>query len=287
MNGKIYLQTSEGLRPAKITFPGDDEEQLENIARISLKTTERFVPGLPAVRRRKSSKNEPGPEESNHKVCPAKTSPIKDNEDGERSTLKSKRGAKSPPKTADQRKSLKANEVSSTNPGTSSAAGSAEPISPLKSKRETRAERREAKLELIHTGIAETSQINEETSSRSEQSNDSGARSVRSNLCSSDSDMNITCESIDALINKSDSNVSVELEETINLKPWTRHEDMILLQNIKKDYSESTFVAVSEMLGDRTVDQVNTSYCSNFCINVLDNKTKFFPVKKIFLTFSI
>lgn len=42
----------------------------------------------------------------------------------------------------------------------------------------------------------------------------------------------------------------------INNKPWTRQEDMILLQSIKKEYSENSFLLISEKLEDRTVDQV-------------------------------
>lgn len=44
--------------------------------------------------------------------------------------------------------------------------------------------------------------------------------------------------------------------DLINDKPWTRQEDMILLQNIKKEYSENSFLLISEKLENRTVDQV-------------------------------
>lgn len=41
-----------------------------------------------------------------------------------------------------------------------------------------------------------------------------------------------------------------------NTKPWTRQEDMILLQSVKKEYSENSFQLISEKLNNRTVDQV-------------------------------
>lgn len=115
MNGRIYLQTSEGLRPAKITFPGADDEKLENISRVSLKTTERFIPCPPARKRRKSSKRDSISEESNVKPCSSKGSPTKDSlEEGEKPLAKSnKKGMKSPPKSTDSKKSVKSTSVKS------------------------------------------------------------------------------------------------------------------------------------------------------------------------------
>jgi len=50
--------------------------------------------------------------------------------------------------------------------------------------------------------------------------------------------------------------VDIIKSDLINNKPWTRQEDMILLQKIKKEYSEKSFVLISEKLENRSVDQV-------------------------------
>jgi len=101
LNGRIYLQTPEGLRPAKITFPGEDQEKLENIARVSLKMVDKVIPTpISPKKRRKSSKNESNHDDVDQKQCITKYSPIKDNEDNEKSkskgnvkfTLKSDKG---------------------------------------------------------------------------------------------------------------------------------------------------------------------------------------------------
>lgn len=105
LNGRIYLQTPEGLRPAKITFPG--EEKLENIARISLKIADKAIPPISSKKRRKSSKNDSSHEDMcTQKQCATKQySPLKDNEDNEKA--KSKRNVKFTTFKADQRKILK------------------------------------------------------------------------------------------------------------------------------------------------------------------------------------
>lgn len=54
--------------------------------------------------------------------------------------------------------------------------------------------------------------------------------------------------------------------DLINNKPWTRQEDMILLQSIKKEYSESSFLLISEKLENRTVDQVISFFIFNSTI---------------------
>ena len=104
MNGRIYLQTSEGLRPAKITFPGEDDEKLENISRVSLKTTERFIPSSPPRKRRKCAKRDSISEESSTKSCTSKTLLSKDIDDNDKSGTKSQKGLKSPPKLTDNKK---------------------------------------------------------------------------------------------------------------------------------------------------------------------------------------
>lgn len=84
LNGRIYLQTPEGLRPAKITFPGEHQEKLENIARISLKTADKAVLPMSSKKGRKSSKNESSREDVCQKQCTSKYLPLKDNEDNEK-----------------------------------------------------------------------------------------------------------------------------------------------------------------------------------------------------------
>lgn len=113
MNGRIYLQTSEGLRPAKITFPGADEEQLENIARVSLKPADRIVTTPPTKKRKRNSKSESS--EGNAKVN--KSSPNKDSDENEKTGPKNRRGAKSPPKlTEHQRKVIRLEPAGSSAP---------------------------------------------------------------------------------------------------------------------------------------------------------------------------
>lgn len=48
--------------------------------------------------------------------------------------------------------------------------------------------------------------------------------------------------------------------DATNIKPWTRQEDMVLLQSIKKEYSENSFLLISEKLENRTIEQVIVSY---------------------------
>jgi len=52
-----------------------------------------------------------------------------------------------------------------------------------------------------------------------------------------------------------ENNMQSKLDITNN-KPWTRQEDMILLQHIKKEYSENSFQLISGKLENRDVDQV-------------------------------
>ena len=55
----------------------------------------------------------------------------------------------------------------------------------------------------------------------------------------------------------SESSTNCEQEELTDTKSWSRQEDAILLENIKKEYSDKAFINISEMLGNRTVQQVN------------------------------
>ncbi|XP_076244859.1 gon-4 like protein muscle wasted [Calliopsis andreniformis] len=245
LNGKIYLQTSEGLRPAKIIFPGADEEKLENIARVSLKTTDKFVPSIPSRRRRKSSKNECNTDEQYQKSCISKTSPIKENtEDGGKVVVKSKRNTRSPSKAADQKKTLK-------------RAGSPDQVdlntkkmrmTQHKSKRERRTDKQETRLEWTDT-------IDDVKSNES--CTDPKSSVLKETIEKAASDVEEIIDDNRHKANSSDETKSIDKSDTDTIsKPWTRQEDMILLQAIKKEYSESSFAMVSETLGDRTIDQV-------------------------------
>lgn len=44
--------------------------------------------------------------------------------------------------------------------------------------------------------------------------------------------------------------------QIMNSEPWTRQEDTFLLQSIKKEYSENSFLLISKTLQNRTVDEV-------------------------------
>lgn len=60
---------------------------------------------------------------------------------------------------------------------------------------------------------------------------------------------------IEPVVEKIENNIQLNSDLTNN-KPWTRQEDMILLQSVKKEYSENSFLLISEKLKNRTVDQV-------------------------------
>lgn len=94
------------MRPAKITFPGEHQEKLENIARVSLKIADKVIPSISSKKGRKSSKNDPS-EDVCQKQCTSKYSPLKNNEDNEKIIAKSKRDVKFAFKTANQKKVLK------------------------------------------------------------------------------------------------------------------------------------------------------------------------------------
>lgn len=291
LNGRLYLQTSEGLRPAKVEFPGDEEEKLENLSRVSLKTTDKTAPAaVPSTsRRRKSSKNDINTDELAQKQCLLKTSPVKDNDDSDRGTSKSKRGGKSPPKSLEHRRLSKSTESnansnvlvsSSLSSATTTATTSTnttstvltttanEVTSPLKSKREKRAERREAKAESKNVTF-ELNKFNEMPAIVNDQHDEPG-KEIKSdneefigmNDCNEEN--NLTDDTTDNLT-VDPSNESMSVDDSINNNPWTRQEDALLLQHMQKDYSENSFVTVSEILGNRTVEEVN--YINFFFIN--------------------
>lgn len=82
------------MRPAKITFPGEHQEKLENIARVSLKIADKVAPPISSKKRRKSSKNDSSHEEICQKQNATKYSSLKDNEDNEKVVTKSKKSVK-------------------------------------------------------------------------------------------------------------------------------------------------------------------------------------------------
>lgn len=267
LNGRIYLQTSEGLRPAKVTFEGDEDEKLENIARISMKTTERCVSALSSTgRRRKSSKNDlPTIDESSQKQSSSssKMSPIKETDESEKITTKTKRGAKSPPKSIDQRKLLKSSDTSVNSINSLQSTSSDISTSPIKSKREKRAERREAKSESKNL-ISDVNKLSDIAlpivSDHDEPINNVNQREIILDSCRmeecSDIEMNQNSEPMEISF-KSDSDTTGESEDVlISSRPWTRQEDTVLLQKMKDDYSDNTFKHVSESLGDRTIEEV-------------------------------
>ncbi|KZC04254.1 GON-4-like protein [Dufourea novaeangliae] len=242
LNGKIYLQTSEGLRPAKIIFPGADEEKLENIARVSLKTTDKFVPSVSPKQRRRSSKNESNSEEQYQKPCVSKNSPTKDNEETGKVIVKSKKNIKSPLKTGDQKRGLK--RLGSTDHMDVNTKKIR--MTQCKSKREKKIEKHESKIECTDSRI-DYVKLNE---------------SSGTNTVTETTDKNFSDGKVEMLndTNKSDSSDEVtnlvQLNADINTNPWTRQEDMILLQAIKKEYSDNSLTLISKTLGDRTIEQV-------------------------------
>ncbi|KAH0568279.1 GON-4-like protein [Cotesia glomerata] len=269
LNGRLYLQTPEGLRPAKVEFPGDEEEKLENISRVSLKTTDKNAPtAVPSTsRRRKSSKNDINTDEQAQKQCSLKTSPVKDNDDSDKGMSKSKRGGKSPPKSLEHRRLSKSaeNNANSNVPISSSSSSvtstTNEVTYPLKSKREKRAERREAKAEsknfaLELNKLNEMPVVNNSVSELTKEVESNKEALIAVNDCGIEN--NLTCDIKDnpTVENVDDNDKSNSINELVNNSSWTRQEDSLLLQHIQKDYSESTFITVSQLLGNRTVTEV-------------------------------
>ncbi|PBC30988.1 GON-4 protein [Apis cerana cerana] len=243
LNGKIYLQTSEGLRPAKIIFPGADEEKLENIARVSLKITDKFTSSISSKQRRKSSKNEFHNDNPNEQSCLSKSLPIKENEDGEKLIVKSKKTIKSPSKSTDQKKNLKrsGNEINHMNRNTKKIR-----ISQCKNKRKNKIDKQEVKLEYVDSNVNHIKSnkylsIDYKNSDKKTLVKDIEIEMSSDNIRKIDS----TCEI-----------KNINLNTSVNIKSWTRQEDMILLQAIKKEYSENSLAMVSKILGNRTIEQL-------------------------------
>ncbi|KAK1120243.1 hypothetical protein K0M31_012607 [Melipona bicolor] len=245
LNGKIYLQTSEGLRPAKIIFPGAEEEKLENIARVSLKTTDKFALSIASKQRKKSSKNEFHADEQYQKSCIAKNSPIKENEDGEKLIIKTKKTIKSSSK--DQKKDLKRsrNELNYINRNTKKMR-----ISQCRTKSEKKIDKQEVKLECVNSNVSPDVKSDEYLFINYKNSKEIMVNNT------SDVEIKMSNDSLSKIDSSHEINNAVNLNTNINTKSWTRQEDMILLQTIKKEYSENSLVLVSKTLGNRTIDQV-------------------------------
>ncbi|XP_050450458.1 uncharacterized protein LOC126850996 isoform X2 [Cataglyphis hispanica] len=258
LNGRIYLQTPEGLRPAKITFPGEHQEKLENIARVSLKIADKGTPPISSKKRRKSSKNDSSHEEICQKQCATKYSPLKDNEDNEKVIAKSKKSVKLPIKT-DQKKALK-------RIGTVDAIVNKRiRMSHCRNKREKKTEEIDVSLEHNELDITEHEKIvditeTEINSMQLSMQDNSSSELITQTSASNNVDCDLNCKKIStetAIVEKMSIKNNIQLNSDLtNTKPWTRQEDMILLQSVKKEYSENSFQLISEKLDNRTVDQV-------------------------------
>lgn len=224
---------------------------MENIARVSLKITDKFTSSISSSKqRRKSSKNE---FHSDEQSCLSKNLPIKENEDGEKLILKSKKTIKSSSKSTDQKKNLKrsGNEINHMNRNTKKIR-----ISQCKNKKKNKVDKQEAKLEYIDSNI---NHIKSNKYLSIDYKN-----SDKKTLVKDTSDIEI--EMSNDNIRKIDSSREIKnvtnINTNVNTKSWTRQEDMILLQAIKKEYSENSLAMVSKILGNRTIEQVSIIiYC--------------------------
>ncbi|KAL6259235.1 hypothetical protein P5V15_009154 [Pogonomyrmex californicus] len=260
LNGKIYLQTLEGLRPAKITFPGEDREKLENIARISLKIADKAIPSISSKKRRKSSKNESNHEDissQREKQCTT-SSPLKDNEDNEKAVTKSKRNVKFTLKTDPKKIFKRISTEDHVIPDKRMR------MTQYKSKREKKTEESDVLSERNESDIVKQEKINELTETKtnnyiqlSMQDDSLNTELITKTQISPSTSNSTGC-------NLNNKNIEAGIMETnmqsksnlINNKPWTRQEDMILLQSIKKEYSENSFLLISKKLENRTIHQV-------------------------------
>ncbi|XP_026670808.1 GON-4-like protein isoform X2 [Ceratina calcarata] len=242
LNGKIYLQTSEGLRPAKIIFPGADEEKLENISRVSLKTVDKFVPSVLNKSQRKSTKNECHTDEHCQKLLTSKNSPTKENEEGEKLIIKSK---KTVPKSKDQKKSLKRRAGNGVDHDVDTYAKKMRILQCKKKKEKKDNKTTKIDWNIDQIKLGESSSINVINP----------AQETIENITSNIETDNITDDGNEKTVCSGEIKNIHNLHIDISNKPWTRQEDMILLQAIKKEYSEKSLIIVSRTI-DRTVDQV-------------------------------
>lgn len=210
-----------------------------------MKPAEKLVlaPSQPK-RRRKSSKNDPNTDEIAAKQPTLKFSPVKEAPEegaGDKIGTKSKRGPRSPPKTVQ--------------PSTSGVKKSPLPV--CKTKREKRAEKRDAKQE--QKSQCSASEADSSFGMKSPQYEEFPNHSfVKEEILTDDEDKDMSLDKNDVSSDSESSNGEVE-EPPPDVKSWSREEDAILLQSIKIEYSEQTFITISERLGNRSVQQVKNS----------------------------
>lgn len=218
---------------------------MENIARVSLKITDKFTSSISSKQRRKSSKNE---FHSDEQSCLSKSLPIKENEDGEKLIVKSKKTIKSSSKSTDQKKNLKrsGNEINHMNRNTKKIR-----ISQCKNKRKNKVDKQETKLEYVDSNINHIKSNKYLSIDYKNSDKKTLVKDIEIEMSSDDiKKINSTCEI-----------KNINLNTNVNIKSWTRQEDMILLQAIKKEYSENSLAMVSKILGNRTIDQVSIIIC--------------------------
>ncbi|XP_014484271.1 PREDICTED: uncharacterized protein LOC106749390 isoform X2 [Dinoponera quadriceps] len=250
LNGRIYLQTPEGLRPAKITFPGEDQEKLENIARVSSKTADK-VGNPPISSKKRRKKNDSSHNDICQKQCATKYLLL--NEDNEKIEVKPKRGVKFALKTTNQRKVLK-------------RVGIVDHVIAnkrmLQCKEENKAEESDILLVCNELGAIKQEKINECSTESStcvqlsiQNTNPFSSKIIAQGAPNSNIEYSLSSKDAAIPTTAVEDDVQSKSDST-NIKPWTRQEDMILLQRIKKEYSENSFQLISEKLANRTVEQV-------------------------------
>ncbi|EFN82283.1 uncharacterized protein LOC105185259 [Harpegnathos saltator] len=249
LNGRIYLQTPEGLRPAKITFPGENQEKLENIARVSLKAADKVIPPISSKRRRKTPKNDSSHDDVCQKQCATKYLPLKDNEDNEKTETKPKRGVKFTLKTTNQKKVLK--RISTAD---HTIASKKMRMFQCKNKEDKKTEESDILLERNEHDVTESEKSNERTKIEANIKQLSIQNNLLSTKIITQGNQDTGVETAIPITVIEDNTQSKS--DSTNIKPWTRQEDMILLQSIKKEYSENSFQLISEKLENRTVEQV-------------------------------
>ncbi|XP_066592416.1 uncharacterized protein mute isoform X2 [Prorops nasuta] len=254
LNGRIYLQTLEGLRPAKITFPGPKEDELSNITRISLKSTDKYFPVITTKGKQKSSKNYLNQDEILHKKCNQKSCSNWKEINEIISNVSKKLGHEENP--------LKRPRC----PDDAIVYAKKICSSPVKSKREKKIEISEMHDEK-NTGATVSKYelcLSSDTLKLSEKNNITYTEkkvnlSNVNNPCVSISESKMVKDRKDLGSKRKSASSDIKCKhktKTTDVKPWTREEDMILLLNIKKEYSEDSFVNISKLLENRTVKQV-------------------------------
>lgn len=223
---------------------------MENIARISLKATDKFASSISSTQRRKSSKNEFHTDEQHQKSFIAKNSPTKENEEGEKLIIKSKKAIKSPSKSTDQKKDFKRprSEISHINRSTKKMR-----ISQCKNKKEKQIDKQEIKVEYIDSNVSDHMKLGEKGCLFIDYKN--SKETIAKNT--SDAKIRTSNDSVSKVDLSDEIKNSVDLTTNVNTNSWTRQEDMILLQAVKKEYSENSLILVSKTLGNRTIDQVS------------------------------